>query len=157
MPKNGKLPKLAEWFREKVYLLFGIPGLVVLAVLAAAAYVYTDWARTQNNLGGALERLGERESDTQRLEEALAAFQEALKERTRERVPLDWAITHNNLGIALRILGERESGTQRLEEAVKAFKAALEVYEPAHATYYVEVSKSNLQKAEALLQKKGNK
>ena len=39
---------------------------------------------------------------------------EALKEWTRERVPLQWATTQNNLGIALRILGERESGTARL-------------------------------------------
>jgi hypothetical protein len=50
-----------------------------------------DWARTQNNLCIALGRLGERESGTMRLEEAVAACREALKERTRERVPLDWA------------------------------------------------------------------
>ena len=57
---------------------------------------------TQNNLGTALWRLGERESGTARLEEAVAAYREALKESTRERVPLDWAMTQNNLGIALR-------------------------------------------------------
>ncbi len=56
---------------------------------------------TQNNLGNALGRLGERESGTARLEEAVAAFREALKERTRERVPLEWAMTQNNLGNAL--------------------------------------------------------
>jgi hypothetical protein len=44
---------------------------------------------TQNNLGTALIRLGERESDTARLEKAVTAFHDALKERTRERVPLD--------------------------------------------------------------------
>ena len=54
-------------------------------------------------------RLGERESGTARLEEAVAAFREALKEWTRERVPLDWAMTQNNLGNALepRRAGER--------------------------------------------------
>ena len=51
----------------------------------------------------------------------MAAYREALKERTRERVPLDWAMTQNNLGTALMRLGERESGTARLEEAVAAF------------------------------------
>ena len=35
--------------------------------------------------------LGERESGTARLEEAVAAYRAALEERTRERVPLDWA------------------------------------------------------------------
>ena len=70
--------------------------------------------------------LGERESGTARLEEAVAAYRAALEERTRERVPLDWAATQNNLGIALQKLGERESGTARLEEAVVAYRAALE-------------------------------
>ena len=55
--------------------------------------------------------LGERESGTAKLEEAIAAYREALKELTRERVPLDWAMTQNNLGTALSSLGERESGT----------------------------------------------
>ena len=82
--------------------------------------------RTQNNLGIALLTLGERESGTARLEEAVAAYRAALEELTRERVPLDWARTQNNLGDALSRLGERESGTARLEEAVAAYRAALE-------------------------------
>jgi tetratricopeptide (TPR) repeat protein len=81
---------------------------------------------TQNNLGAALRTLGERESGTARLEEAVAAYRAALKERTRERVPLDWAATQNNLGTALQALGGRESGTSRLDEAVAAYRAALE-------------------------------
>ena len=85
-----------------------------------------DWAMTQNNLGNALRTLGERESGTARLEEAVAAYRAALEEWTRERVPLDWAMTQNNLGNALWTLGERESGTARLEEAVAAYRAALE-------------------------------
>src|SRR5208282_4404810 len=75
-----------------------------------------DWAATQMNLGNALQTLGERESGTARLEEAVAAYRAALEERTRERVPLDWAATQMNLGNALYRLGERESGTARLEE-----------------------------------------
>ena len=50
-----------------------------------------QWAATQNNLGNALRTLGERESDTARLEEAVVAYRAALKERTRDRAPLDWA------------------------------------------------------------------
>ena len=81
---------------------------------------------TQNNLGNALARLGERESGTARLEEAVAAYRAALEERTRERVPLDWAGRRTISATALSRLGERESGTARLEEAVAAFRAALE-------------------------------
>ena len=64
-----------------------------------------DWAATQNDLGNALEKLSERESDTARLNEAVVAYRAALEERTRERVPLDWAMTQNNLGNALWRLG----------------------------------------------------
>jgi tetratricopeptide (TPR) repeat protein len=84
-----------------------------------------QWARTQNNLGAALRQLGERESGTAKLEEAVVAFREALNEHTRERVPLDWAMTQTNLGTALMRLGEREGGTAKLEEAAAACREAL--------------------------------
>jgi tetratricopeptide (TPR) repeat protein len=80
-----------------------------------------------NLLGTALRTLGERESGTARLQEAVTAYRAALQETTSERVPLQWAATQNNLGIALRTLGARESGTARLEEAVTAFDACLMV------------------------------
>jgi tetratricopeptide (TPR) repeat protein len=63
--------------------------------------------------------------DSSRLEDAAAAFREALQEWTRERVPMRWATVQNNLGAALAGLGERESGTKRLEQAVAAFREAL--------------------------------
>ena len=69
------------------------------------------WAMTQNNLGNALWALGERESGTERLEQAVAAYTEALQERTRERVPLEWAMTQKNLGRAIQILRERGSAS----------------------------------------------
>jgi hypothetical protein len=74
-----------------------------------------DRAMTQNNLGYAMFRLGERESGTADLQQAVAAYRAALVERTRERAPLDWATTQNNLGNALETLGERESGTADLQ------------------------------------------
>jgi tetratricopeptide (TPR) repeat protein len=80
---------------------------------------------TLNDLGEALRSLGERESGTARLEEAVTAYRDALKEYTRGRVPLDWAMTQNNLGNALCLLGERESGTARLEEGITAYRDAL--------------------------------
>jgi tetratricopeptide (TPR) repeat protein len=84
-----------------------------------------EWAATQHALGVALRTLGERESGTARLDEAVAALREALKERTRELVPREWTATQNDLGRALWRLGERESGTARLELAAAAFREAL--------------------------------
>jgi tetratricopeptide (TPR) repeat protein len=78
-----------------------------------------------NNLGIALATLGERDSGTERLEQAVEAFQQALKEYTRDRVPLDWAATQKNLGTALQTLGARDSDTDRLEQAVEAYQQAL--------------------------------
>ncbi|MFT7253921.1 MAG: tetratricopeptide (TPR) repeat protein [Paracoccaceae bacterium] len=77
------------------------------------------------DLGVSFGTLGERETGTDRLEQAIAAYTEALKEFTHDRAPLDWAVTQNNLGNALQTLGEREAGTDRLEQAVTAYTEAL--------------------------------
>jgi hypothetical protein len=65
-------------------------------------------ASTEHNLGYALLRLGERDRQLSKVEDAVAALRSALMERTRERVPLEWAATQNNLGAALEVLGGRE-------------------------------------------------
>ena len=80
---------------------------------------------TQNNLGNALATLGEQESGTGRLEEAVEAYREALKKRSRVGIPLQWAATELDLALRLKGLGRR-GGTARLEEAVKAYRAALQ-------------------------------
>jgi hypothetical protein len=77
-----------------------------------------QWAMAQVDLGAALETLGERESGTARLEEAVAAYRAALEERTRARVPLDWATTQMDLGNALAVLAERQRSSARMEEAL---------------------------------------
>jgi tetratricopeptide (TPR) repeat protein len=95
-----------------------------------------DWAMTQNNqnnLGAALQSLGERQGGAegaQLLAEAVEAFRQALTVRTRADLPLHWATTQVNLGAALRSLGERQGGAEgarRLNEAVAAFRQALTV------------------------------
>jgi tetratricopeptide (TPR) repeat protein len=117
--------KQGDEFGDNGSLNAAIERLTRLVALTPRERVPLDWATTQTNLGIALEVLGERESGTARLEEAVAAFRDALMERTRERVPLEWALTQNILGTALQTLGERESGTARLEEAVAAYREAL--------------------------------
>jgi tetratricopeptide (TPR) repeat protein len=76
-------------------------------------------------VGRALRHLGKREVGTERLEQALIAFQEALEEQKRDLVPLEWAATQNRIGLTLLRLGEREAGTERLEQAVEVFREAL--------------------------------
>src|ERR1700730_1946013 len=82
---------------------------------------------TLPNLGNAQSRPGEREIGTETLRQAVAACREALKELTRERVPLDWAQTQNHLGNALTRLGKGESGTETLTKAADAYREALQV------------------------------
>ena len=79
-----------------------------------------------NEFAVSLTTLGDRESDTALLEEAIAACRDVLEQTSREHAPLDWAMAQMNLGTALAMLGERESGPARLEEAVAAYRAALE-------------------------------
>lgn len=83
-----------------------------------------DWAMTQNNLGNALQTLGQRETGTARLLEAVAAYRLALDERTRERAPLLWAATQNNLGNALVMQGVHARDPDLLREALNCLKDA---------------------------------
>jgi hypothetical protein len=64
---------------------------------------------TQNNLGHALGTLGERESGTETLQEAVAAYREALKELTPEQAPYYHQGASKNLQRALDLIEERTS------------------------------------------------
>ena len=84
-----------------------------------------DWARTQDDLGVALEVLGDR-GDDRALQDSITAEQAALEVWTRAAQPSDWAKTQNHLGNALTDLGARGDNTA-LHEAVAAQQAALQV------------------------------
>src|SRR5215831_2237509 len=94
-------------FGDNGALLSAIEQYKRLVDLTPRERVPLDWAMTQNNLGVALLGLGERESGTAKLEEAVIAYREALKELTRERAPLQWAMPFGNEGIALMVIAER--------------------------------------------------
>ena len=123
---NSEAETLEEYGRDRGSNVHLVAAIALRRRVLALASSDDERGAARTNLGIALWTLGERESGTARLEEAVAAYRAALEERTRERVPLDWATTQNNLGNALSRLGERESGTARLEEAVAAYRAALE-------------------------------
>ena len=123
---NSEAATLYEYGRDRGSNVHLTALIALRRKLLDAASSDDERGIAHNNLGIALSTLGERESGTGKLTEAVAAYRAALEERTRDRVPLDWAMTQINLGIALSRLGERESGTARLEEAVAAYRAALE-------------------------------
>jgi len=125
---NSEAATLYEYGRDRGSNVHLIALIILRRKLLDAASSDDERGLAQDNLGTALWTLGDRESGMARLEEAVAAYRNALKERTRERVPLDWAMTQNNLGIALSRMGAREGGTARLEEAVAAYRDALKEY-----------------------------
>jgi len=117
---------LYEYGRDRGSNVHLVAAIALRRELATPTASTSEPGAAHNNLGNALATLGERESGTARLEEAVAAYRAALEEYAREQVPLDWAVTQNNLGNALAMLGERESGPARLEEEVAAYRVALE-------------------------------
>ena len=112
-----------------------------------------DWAMTQNNLGTALQTLGERESGTARLEEAVAAYRAALEERTRERVPLNWATTQYNLGNALASMAERTGDRGRMTAAIGCMRDAADVYRAGRVSYWLPIAERRVKAMEAALAK----
>ena len=102
-------------------------------------------------MGTVLEILGERQGGTARLEEAVAVFREALKENTRERVPLDWAEGFGNEGVALILLAERRGDAAMAETALSQINTAFETMRDGghapNAAYY----EGQLPKARALV------
>jgi tetratricopeptide (TPR) repeat protein len=112
-------------------------------------------AQTQHNLGVALFAVGNRESGTASLEQAVAAYRAALQVRTMQGMPLDFAWSQHNLGLTLSLLGEREGGTAQLEESVAAYDAALDGFAAAGATANANTCRANRDKALTLLTQRG--
>ena len=75
---------------------------------------------------GQSQSLGERESGTAKLEEAVAAHRDALKEITRERAPLQWAMSFGSEGVALILLAERRGDAAMAKTALSQINAAFE-------------------------------
>lgn len=103
-----------------------------------------DWALVQNNRGVALNLLGEREADCEKLEQAFAAHRLALEEFSRENEPDSWAMAQVGIGNALLSLGTRKADRERLESAAAAFRAAMEEYTPERAPFRWALAQNNL-------------
>jgi hypothetical protein len=69
-----------------------------------------DWAMTQNNLGNALWRLGERESGTARLEEAVSTYREALEVFRAANATYYVEMAEGNLQQVNRVIQKKQGG-----------------------------------------------
>src|SRR3984893_10958456 len=112
-----------------------------------------DEHAVQRQLGLALRVNGERESGTARLEEAVAAYRDALQERTRERVPLEWAMSTGNQGVALMLLAERRRDAEMAKLAVQQIEAGFTAPGEDGDAYSAAMFESKLPNARALAQK----
>lgn len=84
-----------------------------LQVAVALAKIAAEQADTPyrfglalSDLGTALWTLGQRESRTNRLEDAVTTYRVVLKTISRDQYPLDWAAAQMNLGNVLSTVGE---------------------------------------------------
>lgn len=115
----------------------GLEGALLLA--EDDLRVYSDpidrleLGKTHHNIATFLGRLGHRANGPDGevfFENAVSAYSEALKFRTRQEYPDDWALTQFSMGQTLSMLGERKTGhsrTKALEQAVFALEQAQEV------------------------------
>jgi tetratricopeptide (TPR) repeat protein len=110
-----------------------------------------EWAGTAENLGDALERLGDRQGDVALLREAIAMDRASLDIQTRDRAPFWWAEAEQSLGNALERLGEHEGEAAQVDAAVAAYNAALNVYVAAGADHYITTCRNDRDRALAFL------
>ena len=84
----------------------GLTGVTekIAALLVGGAVKSSRSASLYMVLGNALATLGERESGTERREQAVAAYTEALKEFTLDVTPRYYELVRNNLDVILQIL-----------------------------------------------------
>jgi hypothetical protein len=128
-----------------------LAALIVLRrkLLALASSNY-ERGTARNNLGNALEALGERESGTARLDEAVEAFRAALEERTREQVPLAWARSLGNEGVALKLIADRSIDLVVAETAVRQIETAYETLRSGGQEQWSTEMETQLTKARAI-------
>ena len=76
-------------------------------------------------LGSVLGMIGQRRKGTRYLEDAINAFDEALKRINPNTDPMQWASVQNGLGNALGSMGQRSSDDTLLKQSIESFEQAL--------------------------------
>jgi hypothetical protein len=74
----------------------------------------------------------------------VVAYEAALREWTRERVPLQWAMVQGNLADLERAFFDKTGDAAHLDAAEGYVRAAREVFEEAGATQYLGMADRQL-------------
>jgi len=85
----------------------------------------TGLARASLGLGTALAHIGERETGTARLKEAVAPLKKAIAILSRDADMQAWASAQLRLGQVLALIGERDRSSAALRDAAQAFREGL--------------------------------
>ncbi|MDX2222219.1 MAG: cyclic nucleotide-binding domain-containing protein [Rhodospirillaceae bacterium] len=92
-------------------------------------------------LGLALQIIGERTNDTTRLEEAADAYRRALVHTSRRRQPVDWGLMKYRLGCVLYKIDLAVGDDNALREAIHACQSARQVFDRyLHPIRWAEIS-----------------
>jgi len=87
------------------------------------------------------------QSQSDKLNNAINAFGEALNTFTIKKYPLDYAMAQNNLGTIYSLLASiDESPDEDVQKAIDAYEAALKVYRPEVDAALNKKVKANLVK-----------
>lgn len=127
------------------------------AVVDLCSWGRDNWHYTYAylQLGHALRLLGENESGTAKLQEAIDAYTSAA-DKVNVRTQLDW---HRSIlfgrAEALRLIGERVQGIQRLQEAIPPYEELLKLYDASTEDLSKQVQEK-LQRTRTLIRERSS-
>jgi len=103
-----------------------------------------EYAMAQNNLGNAYQGLSKVRDKETNSQNAINAYQEALKIYTVEKYPINYAMAQNNLGSSYRSLAEVRDKEVNAQNAINAFKEALTIFTVETYPIYYAKTQINL-------------
>ncbi len=124
--------KLLEAFAKASHRMGTLKGNVSYQLEAAASFRQAiklsdgknkfQWGRLKHNLGVVMLASGRIQRRPSWLKESLAAFNDAIAVRTRDRNLDEWAATETGIGMALIFLGEHQRDPELIRRAVTVFR-----------------------------------
>ena len=123
---GGAFRQLGERRKDPVILAQAIAAH--RAALSVDQHIQSNNVRGMwNNLGNALQKLGELTEDAETLREAEEVLTTALALRNKENDPVGWGETQSNLALAQRRLGAVTSDAAKLQQARDGYAACADV------------------------------
>ncbi len=98
-----------------------------------------------------MQSLGKRQGEPKLIAEAVTAYENALKEVTRERTAMGWAMTLANLGAARMVLAEMTENSSIALLALNDFDEVVGYFQEASHSQYMELAEEQRKRAQALV------